>query len=145
MTPLALKDAGHGTSWLPVSGFQKLDATKPVTNRHLAEAYNQLHDCVHDVGRRVDAAAAAAAAATKSSQENAVSLARVEGALGVRLKSPDDGAKVEPVKRKLAGVSQLTAILALIAAAVGAAGAYKYLFPALEAGAMALHHALMAG
>lgn len=135
--------------------FTPLDTTRPIDTADLAEAYNALHNCVHDgferVGGKIDDMAKVVQhdrhQARNRDMAQDLRQARVEGALGIGLNQAAIAAGVHPppVKTKLAGVSRLTALLALVGAAVSAAGAYRYLFPTLEAAVTTLHRTLMGG
>lgn len=132
--------------------FEALDTSKPVTNKQLAEAQNKLHDCLHSVVERLDSLAHTVRedrhSATNARMVLGERMARVEGALGVKMPSPEAaeaGERPKPIKRKLAGLSLWQAGGAAMGIATGAAALYRYIFPALEAGFAALHAALMAG
>lgn len=139
-----------------MSRFKRLDTSKTVSPEDLAEAYNALHDCVHkgfrSVGGKVDRLTKTVQtdrhdARNRDVRQN-LQLDHLAGALGVRLPSDEEikeGVRPQKAKKKLAGVAPWQAASALFGAATGAAALYKYVFPALEAGAAALHAALMAG
>jgi hypothetical protein len=93
-----------------------LDGSKPVTNGQLAEAINRAHDCIHNVGDRVDALAVTVGKnrtdAADRDQALGERMSRVEGALGVATRP---GRRSRPVRTKLAGLSLWQGVFSLMA------------------------------
>lgn len=121
-----------------------LDGSKPVTNGQIADAINRAHDCIHNVGARVDALAVTVGKnrtdAADRDQALGERMSRVEGALGVATRP---GRRVRRVRTKLAGLSLWQGVFSLMASMAGAAALYKFIEPAVIAGAIALRQALL--
>lgn len=122
--------------------FAPLDPAKPVTNKQLADQNAKLHECLHDVGKRVDTLAETVRqdreAASQRDQLQNVAIARIEGALGV------DRDKVTS-KTKLAGISPLKALGWLVGAITGIQVAYQIFAPPIAHFVVEVHHSLMGG
>lgn len=130
----------------------KLITSKRPTNRELAEHINQMHGCLDLVDQKLDGRIEQAdkdrLERRDHEQMTDTRMGRVESALGIKLPSEAQmsaGEAPSPAKRKLAGLEPWKMYLGLFGAAASAAGFYRYLFPAVEAFVMALHHALMGG
>ena len=136
--------------------FPPLDPGKPVTNKQLADQNQRLHDCLHNVGERVDKLTTTVSDDREETREREqlldVRIARMEGALGVRLPSPEAmeaGEPPKPVGRKLAGLSVWQAAgagaLTVIGAMSGFQLLYQWLVPAIWAAMKILHANIMGG
>lgn len=94
------------------------------TNKDLQDQQAEMHDCLHNVGFRVDM------------------LAR---ALGVQLPTPEEMDRgVQPIVRARVGsMKPWHVIAAVVPAIVGSLGVYRVLEPAVIAFFAALRHALL--
>lgn len=94
------------------------------TNKDLQDQQAEMHDCLHNVGFRVDM------------------LAR---ALGVQLPTPDEMARgVEPIVRaRMGSMKPWHVVAAVVPAIVGSLGIYRVVEPAVIAFFTVLHHAIL--
>jgi hypothetical protein len=139
------------------------------TNADLQDQIAEAHDCIHNVGERVDELAkvveqdrnaskrrdekldARLEAIEKATKDKTVVLDALSGQMGATdarvellvkffgLRTPQAGE--EPRRRvTLGSLEWWQAVLGICGSVIAALGAWKYLFPAL----VALHHALLA-
>ncbi|HEY2662180.1 MAG TPA: hypothetical protein VGI79_20850 [Caulobacteraceae bacterium] len=104
------------------------------TNKDLQGQVEQLHDCLHQVGAKVET--------------QAVQMAVLAHAMGVQLPTRDEiaaGMVPRKVSRRLGGLAPWQALCAGVAAMSGAQALYKIMEPAVVAAAIAMHQALMGG
>lgn len=94
------------------------------TNKDLQDQQAEMHDCLHNVGFRVDM------------------LAR---ALGVQLPSPEEMERgVQPIVRaRMGSMKPWHVVIAVVPAIVGSLGIYRVAEPAVIAFFVALRHALL--
>jgi hypothetical protein len=117
----------------------KLTKKERPTNLDLQEQVAEVHGCLENLGLRVDAQGQRLV--TQGQQ-----LVAIADAMGVRLPTEDELARGEPVKpigRRVGGLSPWQAAGGAAAVITCAMAAYKVIEPALVAGLLALHHALM--
>lgn len=110
----------------------KLPEKDRPTNRDLQKQVAEVHQCLENVGRRVDI--------------HGQQLVSIADAMGVRLPTEEELARGEPVKRigrRVGGLTTWQAAGGGAAVITCAMAAYKVIEPALVAGLLALHHALM--
>jgi hypothetical protein len=122
--------------------FPPLDPGKPVTNKQLAEQNTRLHECLHNVGERVDKLVETVRQdrhdGTTRDQVMDVRIARIEGRLGVDPNKIHQGPA-------LAGVRPWKALLAVAGAFAGIQVAYQVFVPMIVAAAKAFNAAMMGG
>lgn len=119
--------------------FPPLDPNKPVTNKQLADQNQRLHDCLHNVGERVDKLAAQVEAGEDRDRAMGLDIATIKGALGISKTTP------ETVSKKLAGVNPGKALLAVMAAMGGVQVTYQIFIPWLIDTIASLHRHFMGG
>lgn len=117
----------------------KLERKGRPTNLDLQEQVAEVHECLENVGKQVDAQGQKLATHSQH-------LVAIADAMGVRLPTEDELARGEPVKRisrRLGGLPTWHAAAIAIGAIAAGMTIYKVLEPAVVAFGLALHHALM--
>lgn len=122
----------------PPMKFPPLDTSKRITNKQLAEQNQRLHNCLHSVGEQVEKLARTVRddrhTSNNRDQVMDVRIARIEGALGVKLPSAaamEAGEAPKPVGRKLAGITPWKALWTVVGAMTGVQLLYQILGPPL--------------
>jgi Ca2+-dependent lipid-binding protein len=120
----------------PPMKFDRLDPTKPVTNKQLAEAQNALHDCVHNVEQKVDQLADTVnrdrLAGEKRDSAMGEDIVHIKGVVE-RLSSG----------KRVAGMTWWQLALVFLGGLSGFQLAYQWLFPALLNFLVTLHAGIM--
>lgn len=122
------------------------DGSQPVSMEQLADDIRRAHDCIHNVGERVDKLADVVAenrhASANRDQLLAIEFAEIKGALGI-------GRVVKGKRRKagarLASMSKLEAAIAGLGVLGGAQLLYQWVAPSAWAFLVSLHHQIMSG
>jgi len=117
----------------------KLPTKARPTNLDLQAQVAEVHQCLENVGNTVETVSGTV-------KVHGQQLVAIADAMGVRLPTEEElkrGGEAKRIGRRVGGLTTWQAAGALAACITCSMAAYKIIEPAIVAGALALHHALM--